>query len=199
MSLFRATFLVVLVLGCGLLAVAHVPAGDTEGKSVKQGEPVPAFEATDDQGQTWKSTDHVGKSVLVVYFYPADFTGGCTAQACGFRDDYQKLADKGVQVVGVSGDSAHSHALFKEKHKLPFTLLADEHGKLAKMFGVPTRPGGEFHTRIDGKDELIKRGVTEMRWTFVIGKDGKLAYKNEKVNAGKDSKAILEVVERLNQ
>jgi len=197
MKMMRLTALVGLALGLGVLAAADLSAGDDKETSVKVGDPAPVFESTDDQGKPWKSSEHVGKKVLVVYFYPADFTGGCTKQACGFRDDYQKLADKGVTVVGISGDSARTHSLFKKEHKLPFTLLADEQGEIAKVFGVPTRAGGEVKVKVDGKDEVLKRGVTASRWTFVIGKDGKIAYKNDKVNAGADSKQILELVEKL--
>ena len=77
-----------------------------------------------------------GKKVIVVYFYPADFTGGCTKEACAFRDEGKKLADKGIEVVGVSGDSAKNHEMFKKLHKLNFTLLADEDGSVAKAFGA---------------------------------------------------------------
>jgi peroxiredoxin Q/BCP len=172
-------------------------ADEPKNTEAKVGDVAPAFEATDDQGKTFKSSDHFGKKVVVLYFYPADFTGGCTKQACGFRDDYQKLADKGVEVIGVSGDSAKTHALFKKHHKLTFTLLADEDGALAKKFGVPTKPGGEFKTQVDGQDHVFKRGVSAARWTFVIDKNGKIAYKNTKVNAAEDSKEIIKVVEGL--
>src|SRR5581483_1290619 len=90
----------------------------------------------------WKSSDHVGKKILVVYFYPADLTSGCTKQACGFRDDMKKLTEKGVEVVGVSGDSVKNHQIFKKVHDLNFTLLADEDGSIAKKFGVPVGKGG---------------------------------------------------------
>src|SRR4051812_39056119 len=87
-----------VLLGAGLLTAA-------EKVELKKGDPAPVFQGKDDQGKTWKSTDHVGKHILVVYFYPADLTGGCTAQACGFRDDMQALKGKDVEVVGISGDS----------------------------------------------------------------------------------------------
>ncbi len=106
------------------------------------GDAAPSFTSTDDQGKAWKSSDYVGKKIMVVYFYPADLTGGCTKQACGFRDDMKKLQDQGVEVVGVSGDSVRNHQLFKKEHELNFTLLADEDGNVAKAFGVPLRPGG---------------------------------------------------------
>ena len=165
---------------------------------LKPGDPAPTFESTDDQGKPWKSADHVGKKILVVYFYPADMTSGCTKQACAFRDDMQKLTDKGVEVVGISGDSVKNHQVFKEAHKLNFSLLADEDGSVAKKFGVPLKDGGTYKTKdAQGKEAVLKRGVTASRWTFVIGKDGKVAYKNTKVNAPEDSAKVLGVVEGL--
>lgn len=166
--------------------------------SPKVGDPAPKFDSTDDQGRPWKSADHVGKKVLVVYFYPADLTPGCTKQACGFRDDMSKLTSKDVEVVGVSGDSAKNHQIFKKVHQLNFTLLADEDGAVAKKFGVPFGQGGIFKTKdAEGNPVELKRGVTTSRWTFVIGKDGKIAHKADKVNAAEDSKTIVDVVEKL--
>jgi peroxiredoxin Q/BCP len=89
--------------------------------------------------------------------------------------------------------------LFKKEHKLPFTLLADEKGEIAKKFGVPLKPGGKINVEIDGKKVVIERGVTASRWTFVIDKDGKIAHKNDKVNAAEDSKQILELVGKLSK
>ncbi len=185
-----------------ILALAVVlcaaPWAVAEDKPLNVGDPAPVFQSTDDQGKPWKSSDHVGKKVVVVYFYPADMTGGCTRQACGFRDDMQKLADKGIEVVGVSGDSVKNHQIFKAVHNLKFTLLADEDGSVAKKFGVPLKPGGVFKTKDQTGNEVeLKRGVTAMRWTFVIGKDGKIVSKNENANPSQDSKQILEVVEKL--
>ncbi len=165
---------------------------------LKVGDAAPVFEVEDDKGETWKSEDHVGKKLLVVYFYPADMTGGCTKQACGFRDDLSKLGDEGVEVVGVSGDSAHNHQLFKKAHDLNFTLLADTEGKVAEAFGVPvTKEEKSVKATIDGKEELLTRRVTAKRWTFVVGLDGKIASKNTTVAAADDSKAIMEVVAKL--
>jgi len=169
------------------------------GNGVKVGDPAPKFTSTDDQGKTWKSGDHVGKKILVVYFYPADLTGGCTKQACGFRDDLAKLTDLGVEVVGVSGDSVKNHKLFKKIEKLPFTLLADEDGSVAKKFGVPFAKGEKtfkFKDKEGNFHELI-RGGTAQRWTFVIDKTGKIAMVNNKVNAAEDSKKIIEAVKDL--
>lgn len=183
-------------LAVGALALAGQAADEKKG--VKVGDAAPSFSSTDDQGKPWKSADYVGKKILVVYFYPADLTGGCTKQACGFRDDMKKLADKGVEVVGVSGDSAKNHEIFKKVHKLNFTLLADEDGSVAKAFGVPLKPGGEVKTKDDeGKPVTLKRGVTAARWTFVIDKNGKVVHKDTEVKAAEDSKKIQDVVEKL--
>jgi peroxiredoxin Q/BCP len=167
---------------------------------VKVGDPAPKFTSTDDQGKEWKSGNHIGKKIVVVYFYPADLTGGCTKQACGFRDDLAKLTDLGVEVVGISGDSVKNHQLFKKVHKLPFTLLADEEGAVAKKFGVPVNKGGTFKYKDeDGNFHSLVRGVTTARWTFVIDKGGKIAMVNNKVNAAEDSKKIIETVKNLNK
>ncbi len=165
---------------------------------LKVGDAAPTFEVQDDKGETWKSEDFVGKKILVVYFYPADMTGGCTKQACGFRDDLSKLSDEGVEVVGVSGDSARNHQLFKKAHNLNFTLLADTEGTVAEAFGVPvTKEEKSVKATIDGKDEVLTRKVTSKRWTFVVGLDGKIASKNTSVAAADDSKAILKVLADL--
>ena len=170
----------------------------TSASAVEVGDAAPKFDAKSDSGETWKSGDHIGKKIVVVYFYPADLTGGCTKQACGFRDDMKTLADKGVEVIGVSGDSVQNHQLFKKVHNLNFTLLADEDGSIAKQFGVPVGPGGTFKYKgEDGKEQSLVRGVTAKRWTFVIGKDGKIALKNDKVNAPADSQAVIDAVAKL--
>jgi len=178
-----------------LLLLAALPAQDKA--DLKVGDPAPSFAAKDDTGADWKSADHVGKKILVVYFYPASFTGGCTKQACAYRDDQKALSDAGAEVVGVSGDEVKNQAAFKKFHNLNFSLLADDKGEVAKAFGVETKKGGSVKQKIGDKDEEFTRGVTEMRWTFVIDKAGKIAYKNTKVNAPEDSKAVLEVISKL--
>ncbi|QDV15918.1 Putative peroxiredoxin bcp [Gimesia panareensis] len=185
-----------LVCLCGLSTSVKGQVNAPPGK-VDVGDSAPAFTAKDDQGKGWKSTDYVGKKILVVYFYPADMTGGCTKQACGFRDDMKKLQGKDVEVVGVSGDSVSNHQLFKKEYDLNFTLLADEDGSVAKKFGVPLKKGGSIEREIDGKKEKLTRGVTAARWTFVIDKNGKVVMKNTKVKAADDSKAILKKVNEL--
>ena len=158
---------------------------------LKVGDPAPVFEVTDDQGKGWKAADHYGKKYVVLYFYPGDFTPGCTAQANAFKDAMNKLTEQGVEVVGVSGDSVKTHEQFKKAQKLNFTLLSDESGAVAKQFGVPVNKGATVKAKDpDGKPFEFERAVTLARWTFVIGPDGKVAYKNTKVTPAADAKAI---------
>jgi len=189
----------------GFGALVLVFAGDLSAQDEKKvelnvGDVAPIFSATDDQGKPWKSFDLVGEKFVVVYFYPADFTSGCRAQAQKFRDNMNALNEKGIEVVGISGDSASSHALFKKAEKLNFTLLADEDGRIAKMFGVPIGKGGEVRTKdADGNLVVLKRDITAARWTFIIGPDGKILYKNTRVNPAEDSKQVAAFIEKLQQ
>src|SRR6266513_16157 len=98
---------------------------------VDEGKPAPDFELTSDSGEDVKLSDFRGKPV-VLYFYPKDDTPGCTTQACGIRDVYADFRERGAVVLGVSPDDEASHVKFKEKYSLPFTLLADPDGNVAK-------------------------------------------------------------------
>jgi thioredoxin-dependent peroxiredoxin len=190
--------LTVLAFSFAALAFNSTTHGKDGASGVSVGDPAPAFEAQDDAGKNWKSSDHVGKGPLVVYFYPADMTGGCTAQACGFRDRSADLKAAGATVVGVSGDTVESHQLFKKAHNLNFTLLADVDGKVAQAFGVPITEGSKtVNATIEGTAYDLVRDVTAKRWTFVIGTDGKVAYKDDAVKAKEDSEKILEVLKTL--
>jgi thioredoxin-dependent peroxiredoxin len=176
-------------------AICVMGFGMNAARAVDVGQKAPAFEATDDQGQEWKSADHIGKGMLVVYFYPAAMTPGCTKQACAFRDDMKTLTEKGVEVVGVSGDEVRNLQFFKKVHGLNFTLLSDPKGKIAKAFGVPFGKGGKLKRTIDGEPQVLTRGMTASRWTFVIDKEGKIILKETKVNAPNDSKAVIKAIE----
>ncbi|HTU20126.1 MAG TPA: peroxiredoxin [Gemmataceae bacterium] len=197
MIAWKRLVLTSFVLAAWVAAAGGTPAAEDK-TELKKGDKVPSFQATDDKGKTWKSGEHVGKKVIVVYFFPADFTGGCTKQACSYRDDMGKLTSAGIEVVGVSGDSAKTHALFKKHHKLNYTLLADEKGEIAKLFGVPFIKKSRTAKGFDENDKeiMVERGITIQRWTFVIGKDGTIVYKNPAVKADQDSKRILEVVKK---
>ncbi len=189
---------------CCLFVLSLLTAGLSCGSAfaadgVSVGDPAPAFSAKDDQGKEWKSADYVGKKTLVIYFYPADLTGGCTKQACAFRDDLPKFTEKGVEIIGVSGDSVENHQLFKKAHDLNFTLLADTEGAVAKAFGVPTRAGGSIQRTVDDKEYTLSRNLTTARWTFVIDKSGKIVHKDTTVNAAADSEAVMQVLQKLNK
>lgn len=122
--------------------------------------PAPDFTLPDETGLRRSLSEFRGKPV-VLYFYPKDDTPGCTKEACSFRDDYQVYADSGVVILGVSPDSPASHARFKEKYNLPFTLLSDEDHQVCKLYGVW------------GKKKFMGReyeGV--LRTTFLIDENG---------------------------
>ena len=102
---------------------------------IAENSPAPAFTLQDETGKPRSLSEFLGKPV-VLYFYPEDDTPGCTAEACNFRDDYGVYSDAGVVILGVSPDSPKSHAKFKAKYKLPFTLLADEGHAVCDLYGV---------------------------------------------------------------
>jgi len=165
--------------------------------SLSVGDKVPGFNAKADDGSTWDLNRHIGTNYIVVYFYPAAFTGGCTAQACSYRDHRTDLQKSGIEVVGVSGDNVDGLRLFKKAENINFPLLSDDKGVIAKAFGVPVSDGGTVVKTIEDKEHQIVRGVTEKRWTFIIGKDGKIIYKNESVNPSKDPEEVLAFVNGL--
>jgi peroxiredoxin Q/BCP len=128
-----------------------------------EGEPAPDFELTSDGGEKVRLGDFRGKPV-VLYFYPKDDTPGCTKEACEFRDAYDEFRARGVEILGVSPDTEASHAKFKSKHELPFTLLADPDHEVAERYGVWTE-----RSMYGRKFMGIKRS------TFLIDADGKVA------------------------
>ena len=156
------------------------------------------FELTSDNGTTWKSKDVIGKKKLVIYFYPAAMTGGCTKQACAYRDSKDQFTSQETEVIGISGDSAKNLDLFKRAHNLNFTLLSDPDGNIAAEFGVPVRQGEKSILReIDGVQHSLSRSITTARWTFIIDKNRKVAYISTEVKAAEDSKIVLEVLKKL--
>ncbi|HVK08694.1 MAG TPA: peroxiredoxin [Gemmataceae bacterium] len=186
-------------LACALALLAAGGRADDK-VDLKVGDKAPAFRARDDKDRSRDSADRVGKKWVVVYFYPGDFTPGCTAQANIYRDAMNRLTDLGVEVVGVSGDSVQVHEMFKKAQKLNFTLLADEDGAVAKKFGVPFGPGATVKAKAaDGTPLEFKRAGTAARWTFVIGKDGTVVYKNTKVAPADDAKKVTEFITKADQ
>jgi len=181
----KQTILIILAVALVLVSQAQNATG------LAIGDKAPAFTATTNDGSTWKLADYVGKKNVVVYFYPAAMTGGCTKQACAYRDAQPTIEAANAVVVGVSGDNPEGLKLFKKAENLNFTLLADEKGEIAKSFGVPVKDGGKITREIEGKSYDLTRGATASRWTFIIDKKGNIIYKNEQVDAAKDAEAVL--------
>ena len=155
------------------------------------GDRAPDFEARADDGELWRSREHVGRSILVVYFYPAAMTSGCTAQACTFRDNRSVLQELGAEVVGVSGDRVDGLKTFKQANRLNFPLLSDSEGEVARAFGVPTQAGGSITRNVDGQEVTLTRDLTTARWTFVIDRDGRISYRDTEVDAAGDSERVI--------
>ncbi len=103
---------------------------------IKSGERAPEFTLPDETGKDRSLTELLSGGALVLYFYPADFTPGCTRQACILRDIHSEMVNAGLRVVGVSPQSPESHTRFKAKYQLPFVLLSDEQKTVIKMYGV---------------------------------------------------------------
>ena len=109
--------------------------------SIRVGDEAPDFVLPDRTGKMVRLSEFRGHKAVVLYFYPKDDTPGCTKESCAFRDGYQDFQDAGAEVIGVSSDSAESHGKFAAKHRLPFTLLADQGGQVRKRYGVPATLG----------------------------------------------------------
>jgi thioredoxin-dependent peroxiredoxin len=146
---------------------------------VEEGKPAPDFELTSDAGDRVKLSDFRGKPV-VLYFYPKDDTPGCTTQAQGLRDNYSAFSDRGAVVLGISPDDETSHVKFKEKYRLPFTLLADPDHAVADEYGV----WGERNAY--GKTYM---GIE--RSTFLIDSDGNVAKIMRKVKPDTHADDVL--------
>lgn len=173
-----------------LMAVSFISFSQ-KNDGLNTGDKVPGFEARADDGSTWKLKNYLGEKHIVVYFYPAAMTGGCTAQACAYRDFSSDLQSEDAIVVGISGDNVAGLKVFKKAHNLNFTLLSDESGEIAELFGVPTKDGGTITREVDGKQIELVRGTTAKRWTYIIDKNGKVVYKNDEVDASKDTEEVL--------
>lgn len=166
-------------------------------KPLSVGDEVPLFKATSDDGSTWDISKFIGKKYIVLYFFPGAMTSGCTKQACSYRDHLDDLASANAVVVGVSGDKTENLKLFRQAEKLNFILLSDEKGNIARSFGVPVGEGATIKRTVEGIDHELIRDITIKRWTFIIGKDGKIIYKNEAVDPEKDSEQVLSFLSKL--
>ena len=145
------------------------------------GQAAPAFQLNDKNGETHTLEKYRGLWV-VLYFYPKDDTPGCTKQACAFRDDYKTISAQNTQVLGISVDTSESHSEFALKYHLPFPLLADEHGRVAKSYQA-----------------LISLGFFKLakRHTFIIDPNGTIQKIYRKVDVSLHSDQILTDLKKL--
>ena len=99
------------------------------------------FALPSQSGEMVSLGDFLGEKPVILFFYPKDDTPGCTKEVCAFRDSFEELSNLDAEVIGISSDSVESHKGFAERHKLPFTLLSDEGGKVRRLYGVPNSFG----------------------------------------------------------
>ncbi len=164
-------------IAAGVLIFGVIQTNAQKMKKLEVGDKVPHFALKDQNGKLRSVEEWLGKSNMVIYFYPKDHTGGCTAEACRFRDDYEAFQDLGAEVIGISGDGQSSHEKFAGDYNLPFVLLSDENRKVQNAFGVGRSWFGLFSARI----------------TFVVDKQGKIIHTFEST-----LKATKHVEEALN-
>lgn len=145
------------------------------------GDKISNFTAKDSNGNNFDSSSIIGKKPVVFYFYPKDNTPGCTAQACGFRDQYEDFKDLGAEVIGISSDSIASHEKFVQKYKLPFILLSDSDKKIRTLFGV--------------KPDLF--GLLPGRVTYVVDKNGIIQLVFDSLVATNHIPRALEMIKKL--
>lgn len=160
-----------LLLGVCVPALADEPAAALP----KVGQPAPDFRLQDQNGKWHAPADHQGRWV-VLYFYPKDFTPGCTTEVCTFRDDVAKLRQQGADVLGVSLDDVKSHAEFAAKYHVPFPLLSDADSHTAQAYGVLASKLGFKYAR---------------RTTFLIDPQGRIAKVYPDVDPEKNSAQVL--------
>ena len=149
---------------------------------LQPGDPAPDFSAVTQDGERVQLSDFRGRSNVVLYFYPKDFTRGCTAQACSFRDHYGRLSIHNAVIFGVSRDDGSSHRKFSSLHRLPFPLLTDATGSIAKSYGAARMLGP------------VKRV------TFVIDRDGIIRdVQHHEFAIGSHVERVITALERISK
>ena len=177
--LFGLLCALALTFGVTLASAADTPAGPQDGQAA------PNFKLQDQKG-AWHTLDQYHGKWLVLYFYPKDFTPGCTDEVCQFRDDVMKLHKAGAEVLGVSLDDVESHAKFAEKYHVPFPLLSDADKSTAKEYGVLTF------------SEKMNLNYAK-RETFLIDPNGKVAKRYVDVDPKANSGQVLADLDALKQ
>lgn len=147
---------------------------------VTEGDTVPKFELNDSNGKTVKSSDFKDKK-HAIYFYPKDFTPGCTTEADEFSKDYKKFQKEGIEIIGISPDDVYSHKKFCDKMGIKYPLLADVEKKVSKLFGVWGLK------KFMGREYM---GVN--RSTFLVNEKGKIFKIYPKVKPAGHSKQVMD-------
>jgi peroxiredoxin Q/BCP len=158
-----------------LLSLCVTATAAEEGAVPQVGQTAPEIRLQDQRG-TWHTLEQYRGKWVVLYFYPKDFTSGCTDQVCAFRDDITKLTEQDALVFGVSVDDVKSHAEFAEKYHVPFPLLSDASKEVAKRYGVLTSRLGFTYARRD---------------TFLIDPSGKIAKHYQDVDPKQNVNQVL--------
>jgi len=148
---------------------------------LKVGDAAPVFESVTETGEKLSLSDLIGKTNVVLYFYPKDFTTGCTKEACTFRDNYDEVTARGATIIGISSDSPETHSRFKKEHSLQFALLSDRDKRIRKLYGVDSR-------------------FIPPRTTFVIDKTGKIrSIFNSQLNMTKHVEESLKTLDDISR
>ena len=148
---------------------------------VKEGEKPANFEFFDVAGKKHELDEVIGKKKIVIYFYPKDFTPGCTIEAEEFSADYQRFKENGIEIIGISPDSYESHLKFREKMSIPYMLVSDQNNSIATKYGA-----------YGSKKFMGKEYYGVNRSTFLLDESGKITKIYEKVKPAGHSKEILE-------
>jgi peroxiredoxin Q/BCP len=148
-----------------------------------EGSEAPNFTMRDNYGKTIKLSDLLGNRDVVVYFYPKDFTPGCSTQATEFSRDYKKFRDAGIEIVGISSDDEKSHEKFREKMGIPYQLVADTDNEVSKKYGV-----------YGLKSFMGKEYMGVNRSTFLVDKKGKIVKIFKKVKPAGHSQEVFETL-----
>lgn len=129
--------------------------------SLKKGDTIPEFTLKDQHGNSFHITDLIGKKPIVLFFYPKDYTPGCTKEVCSFRDSYEEFTELGAEVVGISSDSESSHRKFATTFNLPYVLLSDTRKEVRRLFKIENSlfnllPGRETYVvDVEGKVAMV--------------------------------------------
>lgn len=151
----------------------------TRAYALQPGDAVPNLALPSTTGESIRLTDFSG-SWIVLYFYPRAFTPGCTAQSCSLRDEFGELQQRGAVILGASLDSPEKQSRFQQEHRLPFELLSDENGALARAF-----------------DSLMWFRRMAQRKTFIIAPNGTVAYRFDRPHTTDHADEVISKLDEL--